>query len=120
MFYWLGLPQASLLSGTRREVLAPPGRPSLGPSHHSLSGNHMWCGNITGYTSATQDELAVEAVKWRNISITLGRKSSPDLNNRLGGKLVYGGEGDLIAEPTKDTLSRAAVSTRECTFSDRL
>ena|SRR5215469_7953910 len=41
------------------------------------------------------------AVIRRNISITLRRKSSPDLNNRLGGKLVYGGDGDLIAELTK-------------------
>src|SRR5262245_21261004 len=38
---------------------------------------------------------------WRKIPITLRRKSSPDLNNRLGGKLVYRGDGDLIAELTK-------------------
>src|SRR5262245_32060480 len=37
---------------------------------------------------------------WREISITLRRKSSPDLS-RLGAKLVYGGDGDLIAELTK-------------------
>ena len=34
-------------------------------------------------------------------AITLRRKSSPDLNNRLGNKLVYGGNSDLIAELTK-------------------
>jgi hypothetical protein len=33
--------------------------------------------------------------------VPLRRKSSPGLNNRLGGKLVYGGDGDLIAELTK-------------------
>src|SRR5262245_10316847 len=33
--------------------------------------------------------------------ITLRRKSSLDLNSRLGGKLVYGGDGDLIAELRK-------------------
>jgi hypothetical protein len=32
----------------------------------------------------------------------VSRKSSPDLS-RLVGKLVYGGDGDLIAEPTKSS-----------------
>ena len=35
-------------------------------------------------------------------AIALRRKSSPDLS-RLGGKLVYGGDGDLIAELTKSS-----------------
>src|SRR5215831_4021409 len=32
---------------------------------------------------------------------SLRRKSSPDLNSRVGRKLVYGSDGDLIAELTK-------------------
>src|SRR5213594_298987 len=34
-------------------------------------------------------------------AFTLRRKSIPDLNSRLGSKLVYGGDGYLIAELTK-------------------
>src|SRR5215510_6858353 len=37
----------------------------------------------------------------REIAITLRRKSSPDLNSRVGSKLADGGDGGLIAELTK-------------------
>ena len=34
-------------------------------------------------------------------TFALRRKSFPDLNSRLGRELIYGGDGDLIAELTE-------------------
>jgi hypothetical protein len=50
MFYWLGPLEGSLLNSSSREVLATPGRRTLGPSHHSMK--CPYCGQEIGTSIA--------------------------------------------------------------------